>query len=52
MGMAKLLGFLAEQPAVELKFNYSTMTEAELRSEIVNIHGQARALRPGPLIDH
>ena len=49
---AKLLGFLAEQPAVELNFNYAAMTEEELMSEIANLNEQARALKPGQLIDH
>jgi hypothetical protein len=40
------------QPAVELTFNYPTMTEAELMSEIAAIHQQALALKPGRLIDH
>src|SRR5262245_51691762 len=52
MGKAKLLGFLAEQPAVELNFNYSTMTEAELMSEIAAIHQQARAIKQGKVIDY
>jgi HSP90 family molecular chaperone len=52
MGKAKLLGFLAEQPAVGLNFNYSQMTEEELRSEIANLHEQARAIKRGQFIDH
>ena len=52
MGKAKLLGFLAEQPAVELQFNYSAMTEEELRAELASLNAQARALKPGQLIDH
>ena len=52
MGKAKLLGFLSEQPAVELKFNYATTTEQELMSEIANIHEQARAIKKGQFIDH
>ena len=51
IGKAKLLGFLAE-PAVELKFNYATMTEEELLSEIASLNAQARALKPGQFIDH
>ena len=52
MGKAKLLGFLAEQPAVELNFNYATMTEEELMAEIANIHEQARAIKQGQFIDY
>ena len=52
MGKAKLLGFLAEQPAVELNFNCAAMTEEEIRCEMAAIHEQARALKRGPLIDH
>ena len=52
MGKAKLLGFLSEQPAVQLKFNYATMTEEELISEIAAIHEQARAIKRGQFIDH
>ena len=52
MGKAKLLGFLAEQPAVGLQFNYSQMSEEELISEIAAIHEQARAIKRGQFIDH
>jgi phage terminase small subunit len=49
---AQLLGFLAEQPAVALNFNYASMSEEELRSEIAALNEQARALKRGPLIDY
>ena len=52
MGKAKLLGFLAEQPAVGLNFNYTAMTQEELIAEMANIHEQARALKRGQFIDH
>ena len=52
MGKAKLLGFLTEQPAVELKFNYAAMSQEELLSEIASLTAQARALKPGQFIDH
>ena len=52
MGKAKLLGFLAEQPAVALQFNYSQMSQEELISEIAAIHEQARAIKRGQFIDH
>ena len=46
---AKLLGFFAEQPAVELGFNYAAMTTEELMAEIANLHQQARAIKQGSL---
>ena len=49
---ARFLGFFAEQPAVGLSFNYAAMSEAELLSEIANIHEQARAIKRGQFIDH
>ena len=52
MGKAKLLGFLTEQPAVELNFNYAAMSQEELLSEIANINEQARAIKRGQFIDY
>ena len=52
MGKAKLLGFLAEQPAVGLNFNYTAMTQEELIAEMANLREQARALKRGQFIDH
>jgi Ser-tRNA(Ala) deacylase AlaX len=47
LAKAKLMGFLAERPAVDLNFNYATMTEEELMFELAGLHAQVRAIKAG-----
>ena len=47
MGKARLYGLISDKSVVNVAHNYSQMSEAELRCEIVAIHAAARALKAG-----